>query len=119
MYVGEHTSQAASVGSVRQRRTDPARSGLRSPLVGKGFAFFDKLTPPRRSNDRPGGAFFCGQVQASSTLKYRVSSVRLGMVPSRHRETEVMPKSLASWTFSPTLRLSSYQRKMFWPFSVV
>ena len=43
MYVGEHTSQAASVGSVRQGRTDPARSGLLSPLVGKGFAFFDKL----------------------------------------------------------------------------
>ena len=43
MYGGEHTSQAASVGSVRQGRTDPARSGLRSPLVGKGFAFFDKL----------------------------------------------------------------------------
>ena len=43
MYVGEHTSQAASVGSVRQGRTDPARSGLLSPIVGKGFAFFDKL----------------------------------------------------------------------------
>ena len=38
MYVGEHTSQAASVGSVRQGRTDPARSGLLSPLVGKGFS---------------------------------------------------------------------------------
>ena len=46
VYGGEHTSQAASVGSVRQGRTDPARSGLRSPLVGKGFAFFDKLTSP-------------------------------------------------------------------------
>ena len=37
MYVGEHTSQVASVGSVR--------SGLLSPIVGKGFAFFDKHTP--------------------------------------------------------------------------
>ena len=46
VYGGEHTSQAASVGSVRPWRTDPARSGLLSPLVGKGFAFFDKLKPP-------------------------------------------------------------------------
>ena len=38
MYVGEHTSQAASAGSVCQRRTNPARSGLLSPLVGKGFS---------------------------------------------------------------------------------
>ena len=45
VYVGEHTSQVASVGSVRQGRTDPARSGLLAPIVGKGFAFFDKLTP--------------------------------------------------------------------------
>ena len=53
VYVGEHTSQAASVGSVRQGRTDPARSGLLAPLVGKGFAFFDKLkfpTPPGLGN---------------------------------------------------------------------
>ena len=47
VYGGEHTSQAASVGSVRQGRTDPARSGLLSPLVGKGFAFFDKLKFPK------------------------------------------------------------------------
>ena len=42
VYGGEHTSQAASVGAVRQGRTDPARSGLLSSIVGKGFAFFDK-----------------------------------------------------------------------------
>ncbi|MDY3993460.1 MAG: hypothetical protein SOY66_07960, partial [Evtepia sp.] len=46
MYGGEHTSQAASVGSVRPWRTDPARSGLLSSLVEKGFAFFDKLSNP-------------------------------------------------------------------------
>ena len=57
VYVGEHTSQAASVGSVRQGRTDPARSGLLSPLVGKGFAFFDKLSAPGRNP--AGGAVFC------------------------------------------------------------
>ena len=55
VYVGEHTSQAASVGSVRQGRTDPARSGLRSPLVGKGFAFFDKLT----AASSEAAVFFC------------------------------------------------------------
>ena len=46
VYVGEHTSQAASVGSVRQGCTDSARSGLLSLVVGKGFAFFDKLSAP-------------------------------------------------------------------------
>ena len=51
VYVGEHTSQAASVGSVRQGRTDPARSGLLSPLVGKGFAFFGKLKKGLPSGD--------------------------------------------------------------------
>ncbi len=50
VYGGEHTSQAASVGSVRQGRTDPARSGLLSSLVGKGFAFFDKRN--RRASAR-------------------------------------------------------------------
>ena len=56
VYVGEHTSQAASVGSVRSWRIDPARSGLLSPLVGKGFAFFDKLSAPSRKP--AGGAAF-------------------------------------------------------------
>ena len=82
MYVGEHTSQAASVGSVRQGRTDPARSGLLSPLVGKGFAFFDKL---KRLHQRRCRRFphFSREMGPRRRRPQRVRSAALPAPPAR------------------------------------
>jgi len=46
MYVGENTSQAASVEFVRQQRTNYARSRLQKNWRKSPKGFFDKLKAP-------------------------------------------------------------------------